>query len=179
MIYIGIDNGISGNLGIITDKNEVLYFKMPVKKVLNYTKTKQFLHRIDGDKFRDLLLPYLSGDSFCLIERPMINPTRFRATISAIRALEATQTIIELLKIPYQFIDSKEWQRELLPKGLEKQELKFAGLEVAKRLFPSVNLDSFDDADGLLIAEYNRRKREIKLPNVEEIQDKIDELFIR
>lgn len=78
--------------------------------------------------------------------------------MSAIRALEATLTVLEFLKIPYAFCDSKEWQRELLPKGLRKEELKTASLQVGKRLFPSVNFDGFKDADGLLIAEYCRRK---------------------
>jgi hypothetical protein len=57
----------------------------------------------------------------------------------------------------YEYIDSKEWQKSLLPKGLKgSEELKKASLDVGKRLFPS--LDIKKDADGLLIAEYLRRK---------------------
>ena len=160
MIYIGIDNGVSGTIGILTETS-VFYYPTPVKRCLNYTKSKQFLNRIDGDKFRDILEPVVSfynERAMCFIERPMVNPTRFKATISAIRALEATQTILESMKIPYEFLDSKEWQKAMLPCGLEKQELKIASLEVGKRLFPSLNWNEFDDADGILIAEYARRK---------------------
>lgn len=84
----------------------------------------------------------------------MINPGRFRATVSAIRALEATLIIIEDLKLPYKYIDSREWQKALLPKDLEKEELKKASLQIGKRMFPNINFDSFTDADGLLIAKY-------------------------
>jgi len=107
---------------------------------------------------RDDLMGRLIGNSgvFCLLERPMVNPGRFKATASALRALEATLIVLERLNIPFQYIDSKEWQRHLLPKGIEKDELKKAALDVARRLFPSVQTK---DADSLLIAEYARRMR--------------------
>jgi hypothetical protein len=92
------------------------------------------------------------------IERPMVNPTRFQATASALRALEATLIILEELKIPYIYVDSKEWQKDLLPKELKGEELKEASLNIGKRLFPKIDFTGFKDADGLLIAEWGRRK---------------------
>jgi hypothetical protein len=87
----------------------------------------------------------------------MVNSTRFNATLSAIRALEATLIALERSQFPYEYIDSKEWQKVLLPKGLKgSDELKAASLDIGKRLFPS--LDIKKDADGLLIAEYMRRR---------------------
>lgn len=161
MTFIGIDNGVTGSIGILGGRQDCRYDPMPVKKVLNYTKEKQFLNRIDGGLFRATLtvsIPLIT-DCFCFIERPMVNPTRFKATTSALRALEATLVILEEMQIPYQFIDSKEWQRELLPSGLEQEELKFASLEVGRRLFPKVDFAGFKDADGLLIAEHCRRTK--------------------
>jgi hypothetical protein len=83
-------------------------------------------------------------------------------TIGLVRsaALESTLNVIELLKIPFSYIDSKEWQKALLPSGLEKQELKFASLNVGERLYPNINLSSFDDCDGLLLAHYCKMTRE-------------------
>ena len=153
--YLGIDNGVTGSIGIILD-NEYNYFKTPVKKELSYTKTKQWLNRIDFDALKKDLSIY--NIHIAVIERPMVNPGRFKATMSAMRALEATQIILEQLKIPYQWIDSKEWQKAMLPAGLEKEELKEASLQIGKRLFPNIKWDDFDDADGILIAEYARRK---------------------
>ena len=155
--YIGIDNGVSGTISILTEQS-VYHFDTPVKKEQSYTKTKQMISRIDYERLRDDLMGRLIGNSgvFCLLERPMVNPGRFKATASALRALEATLIVLERLNIPFQYIDSKEWQRHLLPKGIEKDELKKAALDVARRLFPSVQTK---DADSLLIAEYARRMR--------------------
>lgn len=158
-IHIGIDNGVTGSLGIITGETASLH-KTPTFSEQSYTKTKQNITRIDTKKLFNLL-NFEGGDSpihlRCLIERPMVNPGRFKATVSAIRALEATIIVLEQLSIPYEYIDSKEWQRALLPKGCEKEELKKAAVDIAKRLFPSVECNG--DADGLLIAEYCRRRK--------------------
>ncbi len=152
MTIIGIDNGVTGSIGGITDET-YFYWHIPVKEELNYTKTKQWLHRINGIELKKMLSSY-ENITNVLIERPMINPGRFRATVSAIRALEATLIIIEDLKLPYRYIDSRECQKTLLPKDLKKEDLKKASLQIGKRMFPNVDFNSFTDADGLLIAKY-------------------------
>lgn len=89
----------------------------------------------------------------------MINPGRFQASISAVRALEATLITLELLNIPYQYLDSREWQRDILPKGVKgADELKRASLDVGKRLFPQFAHMFKGDADGILIAHWARLK---------------------
>lgn len=158
MNYIGIDNGVSGSIGIIRANGYATYDPAPTNRVLNYTKAKQFLRRIDGAILKLMLEPF-KNDCFCMIERPLTNPGRYKATISGMRAMEATLIVMEILNIPYQFIDSKEWQRVLLPSGLQKEELKIASKDVAKRLFPNVKLDGFGDGDGLLISEFCRRTK--------------------
>lgn len=161
-IYIGIDNGVSGSVGILPwNMYPAEVYKTPVRRVLNYTKAKQWLNRVDGRTLKELCVRYDTDISFCLIERPMVNPRRFKATVSALRALEATLIVLEGLGIPYQYIDSKEWQKELLPSGLKgPEELKPASVEVACRLFPhlSEQIRKHKDGDGLLIAEYAKRK---------------------
>jgi hypothetical protein len=157
--FIGIDNGVTGGITIITESCSILsHVKTPVKNCLNYTKKKSFINRIDILRLRNELL--LAGDdSFCMIERPMVNPGRFKASVSALRCVEATEIILEELQIPYQFLDSKEWQKVLLPSGLKKEELKKAADSVAKRLFPKIN--KIMNADSILIAEYCRKKGSI------------------
>lgn len=156
MFYVGIDNGVSGNIGILHSVAKPRYYHTPIKKELNYTKTKKWLNRIDIEKLGDLL--DLAEETIVFIERPMVNPGRFQASVSALRALEATLIVLEQLKLSYQYIDSKEWQKELLPSGLRGDELKKASLQVGERLFPKINFKGFNDADGLLIAEYCRRQ---------------------
>ena len=155
--YIGLDNGVSGSIGILTEK-EIKLFKTPIKNELSYTKTKQNINRIDVPNLILLLQPFASPQTKLWIERPMVNPTRFKATMSAIRALEATLIALEILEMPYEYIDSKEWQKNLLPEGLKGEALKPASLNIGKRLFPSVDFKGFADADSLLIAEYQRRR---------------------
>jgi len=175
-IYVGIDNGVSGSIGIVGEKIEPFYYKIPVFKHLDYTKKEKWIHRIDYDK----LLQFLSIDTLGLkefvkvfIERPMINPKAFNASLSAIRALEVVLIVLEKLNLSRQYIDSKEWQKEMLPvarktkvtkKGksiqvIDNEKVKKISLEVGKRLFPTINFTGFKDADGLLIAEYCRRNQ--------------------
>ena len=159
MIYIGIDNGVTGSIGII-GSGPAQFIKMPVKKELSYTKTKQWISRINNVALRAILTE-LRGDyplqCSVAMERPMVMPGRFKATVSALRALEATLITVENLSLPYRYIDSKEWQKVMLPKGLKGEELKIASLDIAKRKYPTIDFKGFKDADGLLIAEYISR----------------------
>ena len=157
--FAGIDNGVSGTIGIIfPDKTE--FYETPVRLEQSYTKKKQNISRII---VKDLIyiLDIEDFDLMVLIERPMINGKRFKASMSAARALEATLNVLEMLEIPYQYIDSKEWQRELLPSGIKGSELlKKASLDIGCRLFPQHKelIQKHKDADGILMAEYCRRK---------------------
>ena len=152
--FIGIDNGVSGAITILSENGTVLrHIKTPVKNCLNYTKKKAFHNRVNFKVLYDNLQD-MRHNSFCLIERPMVNPMRWVASVSAIRCLEATEILLEELQIPYQFIDSKEWQKVLLPSGLKGDQLKKASTDVAKRLFPKLEIVN---SDSLLIAEYCRR----------------------
>jgi hypothetical protein len=56
------------------------------------------------------------------------------------------------------YCDSKDWQKDMLPRGCKKEELKTASLDIGKRLFPSIDWKGFKDADSLLMAEWARRK---------------------
>lgn len=156
-IFIGIDNGVSGSIGIIpwSGVNPIFHIT-PTISCLNYTKEKKNVTRIDHNKLYKILSRY--QHAHVVMERPMVNPGRFQATASALRALEATLITLELLQIPFQYIDSKEWQKVMLPKGIKgSDELKKASLDVGKRLFPQFADKFKGDADGILIAEWARK----------------------
>jgi len=161
-LYIGIDNGVSGTIGVLLN-NKSWFFKTPIKKEQNYTKAKANISRIDFGILRQTLHDILTCNDFgsikCLIERPMVNPGRFKATTSALRSLEATLIILETLDIPIEYIDSKKWQKELLPSGSSKENLKKDSSDIGIRLFPEFKekILNHKDADGILIAEYARR----------------------
>lgn len=160
--YIGIDNGVSGGIGLITPAEQVAFVPTPTISQQNYTKTKGNISRLDFEKFWDIMEDQMEyHDCTVLLERPMVNPGRFKATISAVRCLEAQLIVLESLKIPYMYCDSKEWQKALLPSGIKgSTELKKASLDIGTRLFPQFTkeIKKQKDADALLIAEYARRK---------------------
>lgn len=158
--YIGIDNGISGSIGCISgDGSWADMIPMPTFSEQNYTKAKKNITRIDVFTLKDYLTDR-SPSVKVFLERPMVNPGRFMATTSALRALEATLIVIESLGYSLQYVDSKEWQKTMLPCGTEgPSELKKASLDIGKRLFPKLAtvIDKHKDADGLLMAEHFRR----------------------
>lgn len=135
----------------------------PTKRCRNYQKTEKHLNRVDAEELFDILYgrvysPTQAGaTAIVLLERPYCNPAGFNASMLAARALEATLVVTDLLGLEYQFVDSKEWQSVMLPKGvIGRDELKKASYDVGKKLFPLVKFKK--DADSLLMAEWAKRK---------------------
>lgn len=159
MNVIFIDNGTTGSIGYY-DGKQADFVLTPAKKEQDYTKAKKNVTRI----YSEYLIDILSG--FCrkhpdertiaVMERPMVNPGRFLASIVAARAFEAELVLIEMLGIPHMFCDSKEWQKGLLPsagrKGTDSATLKKESLDIGIRLFPEFEelIRTQKDADGLL-----------------------------
>lgn len=169
--FIGIDNGISGSIAVLNQDGQVYHFgPTPTFSALSYVKTKaRNRTRVDYNALIRLLEAILSqvndethiGNRLwtmkALVERPMINPMRFQASISASASLETTLIALEHFDIPYEYCDSKGWQKMLLPQGLKgSDELKEASRNIGKRLFPN-HCNLHTDCDGLLIAEWARR----------------------
>lgn len=158
-VYIGIDNGTSGTIGIVGTEIVPVFVHTPVKKEQNYTKAKQNITRLDWKEFSDLMGGYLGYDVTVVMERPLVNPTRFKATTVALRCFEAQLVLMEYLGFRIIYVDSKDWQKEMLPKGVQgSDELKKASLDIGARLFPMFKDFKHPDRDGILMAEYARRK---------------------
>ena len=157
--YLSFDNGVTGSIGIVGDDLEPEFYITPVFKSLNYTKKVGWTTRIDTVKLLELLSSY-TIDVFAVIERPLANPKMWKASVSAMRSMEATIITFEQLAIPYEFVDSKKWQKSMLGSGIKgSKALKEASLQTGIRLFPQFK-DMFikhGDADGILIGEYYRR----------------------
>ena len=163
-VYVGIDNGSTGTVGIIFPDNTSDFRSTPSKSVTNYQKTKaKNITRIDYPRLKEIFTTYSKNELASwkvFLERPMVNPQRFEATTSALRAFEATLICLEELCISYTFADSKAWQKYLLPLGLKgSEQQKKASKDVGIRLFPNHKelILEHGDADGLLIAEWAKR----------------------
>lgn len=176
--YIGIDNGVTGSICILDENGTCLdYFPTPVQKTLNYTKAKEYINRVVVRTLASKLEPY-AKHATVLLERPLVNPGRWKATVSALRCDEATRGVLEALGAKLIYVDSKEWQQPMLPnrkavprlpngasnikKTIRKhkvaafgKETKELSLMAAERLFPAVTFKK--DGDAALIAEWARR----------------------
>lgn len=164
--WIGIDNGVSGTIGVISTDCDPEFFKTPAITVQDYTGKKKNVTRLDTLKFRDFLLEkkkkYGSALEICC-ERPMVNPALFKATESALRCFEAMWTVIDLLALPVYFIPSTDWQKKLLPEGTKGADaLKKASLDIGNRLYPQFRDVKHPDRDGLLIALWMAKYNSIK-----------------
>lgn len=175
IIYVGIDNGVTGSIGAVNkDGSQTWFYETPVRLEQDFTKKKQNLNRLEVYEF-ETIIKSIVGHQLedpsrewppqlrIFIERPMINPTRFRATLSAVRCLEATLVALILVgDFRYEYVDSKLWQTLLLPKGTKgTAALKKASVQIGIRLFPAhaVLIKKHKDCDGLLLAEAMRRMK--------------------
>lgn len=162
--YIGIDNGVSGACAFVND-NESGMIPTPTFSQQNYTKLKGNISRLERSAFSlwldKLIVLYGERNLQVVFERPMVNPGRFSASISAVRCLEAQLSIVEDKGLSFSYIDSKKWQKALLPLGLNGKELKVASADIGIRIFPQFKalIEKQKDADALLMAEYARRMK--------------------
>lgn len=187
-MIVAIDNGVTGTIAILSGKNAV-FVKTPVKVEPSYQKPvkrtkKQMaamknpslwktknISRVQTDALIELFSGY--GDDIkgarVVLERPMTNPGRYAAAISAARALEATLVALEFAGFqPEQisYIDSKEWQSTMLPMGLVgEQFLELKERSLALKAVSAIQSTLFypehselikkhGDGDALLIARH-------------------------
>jgi len=171
MEIIAIDNGVTGTITIIRNDGLVSCCKMPVRKCLDYTKTKHYVTRVDFNELCKILANTFMSQAY--IERPMVNPMRWKATISAVRCLESVLLALEICGIGYEFLDSKEWQKVMIPQAKtveyidksgkkrrkqDKAEIKTLAKQIATRMFPKIMAECDEYADSLLMGEYIKRR---------------------
>jgi hypothetical protein len=165
-IWIGWDNGV-GTIAIIKADGTACIEMTPIRRCLSYTKAKNYISRIDVPKVLALINGWLTDCNdrtqvHVGIERPFTShlPIHKKGVVLGARMHEAQLIIVEdLLKLSYEFIDSGQWQKNLLPSGIKGSvELKKASLEIGKRKWPHLVDKMKKDADALFIAEYLRQQ---------------------
>ena len=91
---------------------------------------------------------------------PTVNMVFLKSSLNAQRAFEATIILMESMKIGYEVIDSKAWQKEMLGNGISgSKNLKEASKLKGIQMFPYLEevIKKHHDADGLMIATYCQR----------------------
>lgn len=166
IVYVGIDNGVSGTIGWITaDGSQWCISRTITFQYKDHHKKKGAVNRINRAGTARFITEAARANKEKIssirvfMERPFTG--RFvNTTILNQRAYEAYLIVFEDLGVPYRVIDSKTWQKELLPGVKSSPRLKAASKSLAVQLFGLDVLDGLTkehDCDGLLIAEWARR----------------------
>ena len=179
-LVIGLDNGATGTIAaIIPEHNYLDFIQTPSKVSLDYPKEITYISRVDIEKLSEFIKKNIkiakkfykqNIKSIVIMQRPMVNPQRFKQSGHALRALEATIITLENLGIDYIIIDSKKWQHYFFGKNttiidLKSQSMK-KGLEILNTYkIKKTNKDEIasiikkhGDADGMLICQFAVQK---------------------
>jgi hypothetical protein len=153
---IAIDNGTSGSVGIIAGPDST-FFATPTKDCLHYSKAGKMHQRIDVDEFTKALAPFTVMPCHAVIERPFTaGPMFVNTMLLAARAYEASLIVLEGLGIGYETVDSKGWQKAMLPGVTGSENLKKASRLKGCQLYPhlAAYINKHGDADGILMAHH-------------------------
>lgn len=122
-VYVAIDNGVTGAIAMMDELGDLLYLGLtPVRKVMDYTKARNLINRLDGVAFKEILEPLIPSKTVIRLERPAASPKlNWKNTVSAIRCDEAQQIVMEGLGLPFQHIDSRDWQTSMLKMPKKKK----------------------------------------------------------
>lgn len=167
-VYMGVDNGTTGTIGVIGLKDAMVFFPF-TKKELDYHKKAKNITRIDFPRMRACFLDFKNAakeagkELYVIIERPFTGMAH--TAVLAGRTLESMLIALELESIPYEIVTATDWmgtkaKEGMLPKGIVgRANVKRASVQVGCRLFPELadQIRKHKDADGILIAEWARR----------------------
>lgn len=162
-IFAAVDNGCTGTIGAVSESGDWSFF-MPVPTYrtedYNRTKVKHTTH-VDFDMLAAYLKALMAQGELVLVsERPLKNPRLFNATMSGIRAHEILLAVARSLGVEIaRTMDSRDWQVPMCG-PFDKGESKSASVAAGAKLFPEheASIRKHGDADGLLMAEFHRRR---------------------
>lgn len=163
---IFIDNGVTGSIGVYGEDDSAYMIK-PIVAEQGYQRSKKEMKFPDENALTRIIMTYAEKYGYdhvmIVAERPMINPSRFTASISGAMCYASERSVLKSVCIPHMYCDSRDWQKSMLPSGLKgASELKKASKEKGMSLFPSLVpiIKKQGDADGILGAMYyyNRLK---------------------
>lgn len=163
MIYIGIDNGLTGGLVALSD-----HPGPPIASIIMPTRGKAKGNEVDANAVWDWISTYLdSMESLTvIIETPGKHSPGAQALCSMWDSYGAIRGILESRKIRHHRITPQAWQKTMLV-GCSKGDTKPAALAMARRLWPAETWLASPQCstphtgliDAALIAEYGRIKK--------------------
>ena len=148
MIYIGVAPGKNGGIAVLSDiKKNIVVRLFSEEELIHICKT---------------FTQTLPEDCKCVLEK--VNAMPGQGVVSMFNFGQNygfIQGVLKAYNIPFELVPPQKWKKEF-----SVTSDKNTSIEVAKRLFPQVNLKATErckkDHDGmaeaLLLAEYCRRK---------------------
>lgn len=175
-LVFGLDNGATGTVcSIIPQMKYLNFIQTPSIISVDYPKDIQYINRVDIDNLTKWMKKSIKKaekfykqpiKSIVIMQRPMVNPQRFKQSGNALRAFEATIIMLENLKIEYIIIDSKKWQHYFFGKNTLMLDLKAQSMKKGLQILNNYKIRAKDkkimsdvikkhgDADGMLICQF-------------------------
>lgn len=175
-LVIGLDNGATGTIcSIIPQMKYLDFIQTPSIVSLDYPKEICYINRVDIDKLKEFINKSIKKankfykqpiKSIVVMQRPMVNPQRFKQSGHALRAFQATIITLEMLGIDYVIIDSKKWQHYFFGKNTMMLDLKAQSMKKGLQILDNYKIKAKDkevmestirkhgDADGMLICQF-------------------------
>lgn len=168
MIYIGIDPGLSGAVGIIQedaligphgDIDVYSVFDTPTALVEGETTKRKYL----VPSMVRLLVPYAKRtDVLAVLENVHSMPKQGVASSFCFGEGKGIwEGILAALEIPTELVSPQRWKKEIMAdQGKEKSAARFKAMSLFPSLADQLKLVKHDGrAEALLMAEYARRLR--------------------
>jgi hypothetical protein len=156
---LGIDNGVTGSLAIIGPSHAAMT-STPTRDA-TMGRAGKIIRRVDTVELIQWIKNAMPVDNMATvqayIERPFTGSAMMiNTTVLAARAFEATVIALEQLGIGYEVVDSRDWQKPMLPGVTGRENLKRASKAKGIQLYPALKpyIEQVGDADSLLIARW-------------------------
>jgi crossover junction endodeoxyribonuclease RuvC len=157
MIYIGIDPGLGGAVGIL-DENLVQVFDTPTVLVEG-EKTK---HKYMVGAMALLLKPYAGRrDVLAVLENVHSMPKQgVASSFSFGEGKGMWEGILGAFEIPFDLISPQRWKKEIMAdQGKEKDAARFKAMQLFPSIAAQLKLKKHDGrAEALLMAAYGKRR---------------------
>ena len=161
MIYLGIDPGITGAIGVLFPYEEQAVYDLPVmQNVRAAEKGRKRMHLDPGD-LTELLSIFDPRECRVVVEYTQAGMKGALANYSLGHSSGVIMGVLSSLGFTYDMVRPQEWKKEfkLLKKGKEKRDKDESRL-CAVALFPTLALTRKKDhgrAEAILLAEWGRR----------------------
>jgi len=164
MIYIGIDPGLSGAVGVIDEGAgnalpKLFVYDTPTALVEGETTKRKYL----GRAMALLLKPFADrSDVLAVLENVHAMPKQgVSSSFNFGEGKGRWEGILDAYAIPYESVSPQRWKKAIMAdQGKEKSAARFKAMSLFPELADYFKLVKHDGrAESLLMAEYGRRLR--------------------